>query len=59
MMIELVWNDQKFGSRSKGKIDTYEITPDRKRFYLEINGVQMFEGSLIGCKNSAECFENK
>jgi len=48
---QLIWNDHPFGSTAPGG---FEITPDGKRFYLEVKGVQQFEGSLAACKRFAQ-----
>ena len=52
----LVWNDRPFGSNAKGG---YEITPDGRRFYLEVHGVQQFQGSLAACKAFAQSIEDR
>jgi hypothetical protein len=57
--MELNWDDRKFGSTAIGEKRDYHIHLDGKRFFLEVDGVTLFSGSLENCKRAAQQFENK
>ena len=60
--MKLDWNDGRFGSDAKGaKANTeYIIQIDGRRFFLEVDGVTIFEShKLESCKLAAQQFEDK
>lgn len=57
--MKLTWNDKPFGSFAKGYRNKYHITPEGRRFYLEVNGVTQCQGTKRICKAFAQDVEDK